>query len=174
VWFEAFPLVYIDIYHFNLGTSGLPFIGLMVSCVITSIGYVAYNYYHVEPKVKRTGVFVPESRMLVALIASTFIPVSLFIFGSSGSSSYDSWALTSYPRISGWTSRADIHWIVPTIGAALYLPGCVFDFIYCDYVDLSHSTPDCSCSSRVSSCTFHNRIPTTPPPSSPGTVSSER
>ena len=90
MWFEAFPLVYIDIYHFNLGTAGLPFIGLMVSCIITSIGYVAWNYYHVEPEFKRTGVFVPESRMLVALIASVFIPVSLFIFGPYGSASRDS------------------------------------------------------------------------------------
>ncbi|KAH9477538.1 Caffeine resistance protein 5 [Psilocybe cubensis] len=103
LWFEAFPLVYNDIYHFNLGLSGLPFLGLMVSGIITSLGYVAWNYYRVEPEYRRTGKIIPESRLGVALFASAFIPLSLFMFG--------------------WTSRASIHWIVPTIGAALYLPG---------------------------------------------------
>ncbi|PPQ87955.1 hypothetical protein CVT25_001140 [Psilocybe cyanescens] len=103
LWFEAFPLVYNDIYHFNLGLSGLPFLGLMVSGVITSLGYIAWNYYRVEPEYRRTGKIVPESRLGVALFASAFIPLSLFMFG--------------------WTSKASIHWIVPTIGAALYLPG---------------------------------------------------
>jgi DHA1 family multidrug resistance protein-like MFS transporter len=81
VWFEAFPLVYFDIYHFNLGTSGLPFLGLMVSAIITGIGYVCWNYYYVEPQFRKTGTLVPESRLLVALLASVFIPMSLFIYG---------------------------------------------------------------------------------------------
>jgi hypothetical protein len=82
VWFEAFPLVYIDIYHFTLGESGLPFLGLMVGCILASIGYIAWNYYYVEPKFKRTGKMVPEERIGVALVASGFIPASLFIFGA--------------------------------------------------------------------------------------------
>ena len=82
VWFEAFPLVYFDIYHFNLGTSGLPFLGLMVSAIVTGIGYVCWNYYYVEPQFRKTGTLVPESRLLVALLASVFIPMSLFIYGS--------------------------------------------------------------------------------------------
>ncbi len=35
LWFEAFPLVFTDIYHFNLGVSGLPFLGFVVSGAIT-------------------------------------------------------------------------------------------------------------------------------------------
>jgi hypothetical protein len=53
VWFEAFPLVYDGIYHFNLGESGLPFLGLMVSCVLTSLAYIAWNYWYVEPYFRR-------------------------------------------------------------------------------------------------------------------------
>jgi DHA1 family multidrug resistance protein-like MFS transporter len=103
LWFEAFPLVYVGIYHFSLGESGLPFLGLIVGCVLTSLVYCAFNYYYVEPNFKATATFVPESRLAVALVASFFIPTSLFIFG--------------------WTARANVHWIAPTIGAALYLPG---------------------------------------------------
>jgi DHA1 family multidrug resistance protein-like MFS transporter len=25
--------------------------------------------------------------------------------------------------MAGWTARANVHWIAPTVGAALYLPG---------------------------------------------------
>ena len=45
----------------------------------------------------------PEIRLEVAFIGGIFIPISLFIFG--------------------WTSREDISYIAPTIGAAVYLPG---------------------------------------------------
>ena len=31
LWFEVFPLVFGDIYHFNLGVSGLPFTAFVVS-----------------------------------------------------------------------------------------------------------------------------------------------
>jgi DHA1 family multidrug resistance protein-like MFS transporter len=82
VWFEAFPLVYIDIHHFTLGESGLPFLGLMAGTIFASAGYVCWNYFYVEPQFKKTGKFVPESRLLVALVASAFIPVSLLIFGT--------------------------------------------------------------------------------------------
>lgn len=103
VWFEAFPLVFVGIYHFNLGQSGLPFLGLFVTCFFACAGYICWQYFHVEPLFKRQGYIAPESRLVVALFASFFIPTSLFIFG--------------------WTARANVHWIGPTIGADLYLPG---------------------------------------------------
>jgi DHA1 family multidrug resistance protein-like MFS transporter len=121
VWFEAFPLVYVGIYHFNLGESGLPFLGLLVSCVLTSIAYVAYNYYYVEPRFRAGMSFVPEDRLLVALVASIFIPTSLFIFGKPVISLGARWILMML--LIGWTARANVHWIAPTIGAGLYLPG---------------------------------------------------
>ncbi len=103
LWFEAFPLVFVNIYDFNLGQLGLPFLGLVISCAITSAIYM-YHYYKVYYKQNLKGEWgVPEDRLKIALIGGLFIPVSLFIFG--------------------WTSRASIHWIAPTIGAALYLPG---------------------------------------------------
>ena len=83
VWFEAFPLVYNDIYHFSLGESGLPFIGLLVSACITGAGYLTYNYYVIERDFKRTGTIIPESRLVIALFAAPFGPISLFIFGTS-------------------------------------------------------------------------------------------
>lgn len=91
-------------YSFNLGLSGLPFVGFVVALVPTVGLYFAYQKYSVIPKFQRTGVLVPESRLLVALVGSAFIPVALFIFG--------------------WSAGRG-HWMGPIVGASLYLPGCV-------------------------------------------------
>jgi DHA1 family multidrug resistance protein-like MFS transporter len=48
------------------------------------------------------GDTAPEVRLEIALFASVFIPISLLVFG--------------------W-SAGRTHWIVPVIGAALYVPG---------------------------------------------------
>ncbi|KAF5314820.1 hypothetical protein D9619_007394 [Psilocybe cf. subviscida] len=137
LWFEAFPLVYNDMYHFNLGQSGLPFLGLLVSAFFASSAYIAWNYYHVEPLFVKNGHIVPESRMLVALVASVFIPMSLFIFG--------------------WTSRPDIHWIAPTIGAALYLPG-LFLLFQCLLVYLPSSYPKYAASILAGNDLFRSTV----------------
>ncbi|KAF5389031.1 hypothetical protein D9757_005016 [Collybiopsis confluens] len=112
LWFEAFPLVFTDIYHFDLGISGLPFTGFLVSGAITYTAYALYLMYHLEPRMARAAAegkqLPPESRLEMGLMASIFIPTSLFMFG--------------------WASRASVHWIVPIIGAALYLPGIFLSF----------------------------------------------
>lgn len=108
LWFEAFPIVFTGIYHFNLGLSGLPFLGFVVSGIITFAAYVAYNKYHMEPRYARNPDLAPETRLELALVAACFIPVSLLMFG--------------------WSSRESVHWIVPIIGSALYLPGIFLIF----------------------------------------------
>ncbi|KAK0448140.1 major facilitator superfamily domain-containing protein [Armillaria borealis] len=114
LWFEAFPLVFTDIYHFNLGLSGLPFLAFVVSGAIT-ISYTAYVFYlkyHIAPRYAKAAAvgidIAPEIRLEIGLIASIFIPTSVLIFG--------------------FTSKESIHWIVPVIGAALYLPGIYLTF----------------------------------------------
>ncbi|CBQ69314.1 related to FLR1-Putative H+ antiporter involved in multidrug resistance [Sporisorium reilianum SRZ2] len=106
LFFEAYPIVFVEIHRFNLGESGLPFLGLAVSGVLTLLGYLWYLHRHFNPRFlakAAKGVIIPEDRLAIALFASAFVPVSLFGFG--------------------WTSRADIHWIVPIVFSALLLPG---------------------------------------------------
>ncbi len=50
----------------------------------------------------------PEIRLEIGLMASIFIPTSVLLFG--------------------FASKESIHWIVPVIGAALYLPGIFLNF----------------------------------------------
>ncbi|KAK0239352.1 major facilitator superfamily domain-containing protein [Armillaria nabsnona] len=112
LWFEAFPLVFTDIYHFRLGASGLPFLGFIVSGAITYTVYVIYLKYCIAPRLaeaRAAGVgFLPEIHLEIGLMASIFIPTSVLIFG--------------------FTAKESIHWIVPVIGAALYLPGIYLIF----------------------------------------------
>ncbi|KAK0202579.1 major facilitator superfamily domain-containing protein [Desarmillaria ectypa] len=112
LWFEAFPLVFTDIYHFNLGTSGLPFLGFVVSGAITYLVYILYQMYHIAPRYSRASAegkeVAPEIRLEIGLMASIFVPTSVLIFG--------------------FTSKESIHWIVPIIGASLYLPGIYLSF----------------------------------------------
>ncbi|KAJ3988013.1 major facilitator superfamily domain-containing protein [Lentinula detonsa] len=112
LWFEAFPLVFTDIYHFNLGLSGLPFLGFLVSAAFTYTSYALYQKYHFQPRSDRAKAegqeLAPEARLEIGLVASIFIPTSLLIFG--------------------FTSRESIPWIIPVIGAALYLPGIYINF----------------------------------------------
>ena len=108
LWFEAFPLVFVDIYHFNLGLSGLPYIAFVVSGTITYTIYCLYLRYHLEPRFMKEGSLAPEARLEIGLMASVFIPISLFMFG--------------------WSARESVHWIVPVIAAALYLPGIFLTF----------------------------------------------
>ena len=67
------------------------------------------HYYSSGPRYAKAGGNVaPEIRLEIGLIASLFIPTSVLMFG--------------------FTSKASISWIVPVIGAALYLPGIFLNF----------------------------------------------
>ncbi|KAM0752445.1 putative caffeine resistance protein [Meredithblackwellia eburnea MCA 4105] len=120
LWFEAFPLVFTDIYHFNLGVSGLPFLGFVVSGVITFTLYVLYQKYHVNMRYARNPNTPPEIRLELALFASFFPPISVLLFG--------------------WSAQYHTHWIVPIIGAALYLPG-IFLLFQCILLYVSSGYP---------------------------------
>src|SRR5271154_5228266 len=52
-FFEVFPLVYIDIYGFNLGQLGLTFLSITVAVIIAVSAYSSYIYFVVEKNVKK-------------------------------------------------------------------------------------------------------------------------
>ena len=95
-FFEAFPIVYIDMYGFNIGEMGLTFLSITVGVIIAIAAYYAYIWYVVEPDIRANGLGAPEKRLIPALVSSFFLPVGLFWFG--------------------WTGNGDIYWIVSVIG----------------------------------------------------------
>lgn len=102
-FFEAFPLVYISLYHFNLGELGLTFLSITVGISLAIVVFYAYLWYFLEPDIILHGLGAPERRLVPALIASFFCPVGLFIFG--------------------WTARAEIHWMVSIVGIMIFTIG---------------------------------------------------
>jgi MFS transporter, DHA1 family, multidrug resistance protein len=80
-FFEAFPLVYPDIYGFNLGELGLTFLTIGVACVIGVTIFVLYQTWYLIPDIQRTGLRAPEHRLVPALFAVITLPIGYFIFG---------------------------------------------------------------------------------------------
>jgi DHA1 family multidrug resistance protein-like MFS transporter len=78
----SFPLVYIEMYHFNLGQMGLTFLSITVGVIIAMIMYWSYIYWVVEPDLIKNGLGAPEKRLVPALFASFLLPIGLFIFGT--------------------------------------------------------------------------------------------
>ncbi|KAK5998243.1 MFS-type transporter pyvG [Cladobotryum mycophilum] len=119
-FFEVFPLVYPVYYGMNLGQIGLVFLCILVACLIGVVVFAAYLYFYLNPRIRRFGFPVQESRLIPALPASFGPTIGLFLFA--------------------WTARASIHWIVPTIGITIY-GATVFIVMQCIFVYIPLSYP---------------------------------
>ncbi|KAL3427817.1 multidrug resistance protein [Phlyctema vagabunda] len=111
IWFESFYIVFIEIYGFSLGLEGLSFLGILCGALIVVPPFFAYLYFIQEPQFNENGEIAPEKRLPPAMIGCFAIPICLFWFG--------------------WTSRADVHWIVPIIGTSFFSIGafCLFNSV---------------------------------------------
>ena len=123
-FFEAFPLVYQNIYHMSIGGTGLIFTSLTAGCVCSIMVYFIYITYYFIPRSRsyqaHNGEPVPQEKWLIpGLFGVWGPPVGLLLFA--------------------WTSRADIHWIVPTIGISVFAFSTFFIFqaLIC-YISLSY------------------------------------
>ena len=102
-FFEAFPLVYIGEYGFNVGELGIVFTCISVGCILGITIYVSYLWFYLEPDIKKHGLRVQEHRLVPALFAVWLLPIGLFWFG--------------------WTARPSIHWIVSILGITSFSTG---------------------------------------------------
>ncbi|KAI7549149.1 MFS general substrate transporter [Hortaea werneckii] len=102
-FFEAFPLVYTEMYGFSLGLTGTAFLSIVIACLAGSLLYLSYFHWYLEPKLKTQGPGPQEERLIPAVLASVLQPIGLFLFA--------------------WTSRQSLHWLVSMIGIALFSTG---------------------------------------------------
>ncbi|KAL9133056.1 MAG: hypothetical protein Q9175_005766 [Cornicularia normoerica] len=109
LWFESFPIVFGQIYHFSQGLEGLAFLGILMGAFVVMIPFFYYSYRFVEPQFNHNGELRPEIRLQPAMVGAFFIPVCLFWFG--------------------WTSRESVHWIVPIIGTSFFSIGTFLLFM---------------------------------------------
>jgi DHA1 family multidrug resistance protein-like MFS transporter len=120
-FFEVFPLVYGGIYHFNLGEIGLVFICIAIGAAIGMAIYDLLILKVVIPDILKNGMGPQEGVLKPALIFVFGPTLSLFLFA--------------------WTSRSDIHWMVPTVFLTIYPISVfiVFQAIFA-YIPLSYPT----------------------------------
>lgn len=109
IWFESFPLVFIDIYGFNLGEEGLAFIGILVGAILVVPCFFAYLHFIEEKQYDAAGNIKPEKRLRAAMVGAFFIPICLFWFG--------------------WSARPSISWIMPIIGSSFFSFGTFLLFV---------------------------------------------
>jgi len=100
IWFESFPLVFSGIYGFSLGIEGVAFLGILVGTFIGAAVLFAWLYFYQEKQFDENGNIEPEKRLIPAMVGCFFVPICLFWFG--------------------WSSRSDIHWIMPIIGTSFF------------------------------------------------------
>lgn len=104
-WFEAFPIVFNEIYHFNKIESGLTYLDAAVGSLIgAGLHLIIFHKQIINSK----GHVEIERYLISALYGSFFLPIGLFIFC--------------------WTSTESIHWIVPIIGATIFFVGAIMTF----------------------------------------------
>ncbi|KAF7194201.1 Cycloheximide resistance protein [Pseudocercospora fuligena] len=104
-FFESFPIVFGEIYHFSFGIMGAAFLCIAVGCLLAVIVWCGYFYFYADKQMAKISLenVPPEARLAPGLLFTWTIPAGLFIFA--------------------WTSRASIHWIVPMIGVTISMMG---------------------------------------------------
>ena len=121
LWFESFPIVFLGIYDFSLGTEGLAFLGILIGAILTIPPFFWYLHKYVEPLYNGNGEVKPEYRLAPAFVGAFFLPVCLFWFG--------------------WSARPSVHWIMPIIGSSFFSVGA-FLLFQAVFTYLSHAYPN--------------------------------
>ncbi|UKZ83013.1 hypothetical protein TrVFT333_010814 [Trichoderma virens FT-333] len=127
-FFEAFPIVFSETYHFSFSVSGLPFLGVFPGLFVAStLCVVSWHFQVVKPfKTEGFKAFgIPENRLVPALFACFWLPAGLFLFA--------------------WTARPSVHWIASIIGLSMSIVG-TFTIIVCILQYLAFTYPKYSAS----------------------------
>jgi len=113
-FFEAFPIVFAGIYHFDTSQVGLAFLAVGLGVVLGVVSAIAcdrilYQKQHRKALSEGRTVVAPEHRLYAAMLGSLGIPIGLFWFA--------------------WTARSSVHWIVPIIASVPFAWGNISIFI---------------------------------------------
>lgn len=108
LWFEAFPIVFVEIYRFNLIEMGVSYVGLTIGVIVGGSFYIPFIYRRYTKVVIQGGQVYPELFIPVAIVGSIMMPIGIFIFG--------------------WTASEHIHWVFPIIGTAIFAFGMFLVF----------------------------------------------
>lgn len=95
LYFEAFPIAYIELRGWNLVQMSLGFMPFLVGAAIAAVFYLFYLYSSVNRLDRPESVFGPS-----AIVGSFLLPAGLLVWG--------------------WLERANIHWVLGMIGNVVF------------------------------------------------------
>ncbi|KJZ72450.1 hypothetical protein HIM_08119 [Hirsutella minnesotensis 3608] len=107
--FAAFPIVYQKGRGWNQGVAGLAFLGIMVGMFLAIAYTIPSNKRYIRIEQKHGGFAPPEARLPAAMIGSIALPVGLFWFA--------------------WTNSSSIHWLVSIAAGVPFGFGMVLVFL---------------------------------------------
>ncbi|KAI9715354.1 MAG: hypothetical protein M1812_005999 [Candelaria pacifica] len=119
-FFEAFPLVYLGKYGFNLGETTIVFTCIVVGCIIGIAIFFSYLNFFLIPDIMKNGLQAQEWRLRPALFATFGLPIGLFLFA--------------------WTANVHVHWIASVIGITIFAT-TVYIVLQCIFVYIPMSYP---------------------------------
>ncbi|KAI9668781.1 MAG: hypothetical protein M1831_000850 [Alyxoria varia] len=109
LFFEAYPIAFVEIRGWSLGTGALPFAAFIAGVAIGSSAIAYSTAYHFAPSYKANdNRSVPEERLPPMIFGGVLLPVGLFWFA--------------------WTSDPGIHWISQVLASAVISIGCITSF----------------------------------------------
>lgn len=108
LWFEAFPIVFLEVKKFTTVLMGVSYLSTIVGSFIGSFIFTWWTYRVYTLKLLRREEVYPEVFIPLAIFGSVCIPIGIFIFG--------------------WTSSANIHWMAPMLGSAIFAIGAFMVF----------------------------------------------
>lgn len=108
LWFEAFPIVFLETYNFTLVESGVTYVSVMIGILFGAVIYIPIIWKHFTTPLKKNENVYPEVFIPPAIIGSLLMPAGIFIFG--------------------WSASKNTFWIGPLIGAGIFASGAFIIF----------------------------------------------
>lgn len=117
LFFEAYPIVFVRLYHFTIVEFGLAFLGFIVGSFFAYSVLVIFLVTVAKPRFEKQT-FVPEDFLILAMWVCFLLPAALFLFA--------------------WT--AQVHWILPIVWELLFVVS-LFNIFQASFAYLSMSYP---------------------------------
>ena len=110
LWFEAFPIVFVETYGFTLVELGVSYVSVMIGVLVGAVFYISVIYQVFTKKFfnGKGDTITPEVFLPVAIAGSLLMPIGIFIFG--------------------WSANPQHHWMGPIMGAAVFCTGAFLVF----------------------------------------------
>ncbi|KAG1753909.1 major facilitator superfamily domain-containing protein [Suillus paluster] len=108
--FATFPDLFSKVYHFSIGIGGLAYLGIGFGFLTATLfGAKLSDKIYIYLAAKNGGEGKPEMRVPALIFGSFFVPVGLFWYG--------------------WSAQAEVHFMMPIIGTAIFGFGLMTTFL---------------------------------------------